>query len=140
MLSTSKMFAFKVLKIFRTILFRKILKCLKYKPTFQGKSVIFGKISGKCIAFGIHLKLQFVGNKAKGRISKRVLQENNRQIFRKTNILYPLIRKRTCSYQGGGGGGKKCSFFGKFGVFCFLVTPVLRFALLPYCRRIIQLF
>ena len=34
-------------------------------------------------------------------------------------------------------GGKKCSFFGKFGVLCFLVTPILRFAGLPYCRRII---
>ena len=33
-------------------------------------------------------------------------------------------------------GGKKCSFFGKFGVFSFLVTPVLRFALLPYYQRI----
>ena len=31
-------------------------------------------------------------------------------------------------------GGKKCSFFGKFGVLCFLVTSVLRFALLPYYR------
>ena len=31
--------------------------------------------------------------------------------------------------------GKKCSFFGKFGVLCFLETPVLRFALLPYYRR-----
>ena len=29
-------------------------------------------------------------------------------------------------------GGKKCSFFGKSGVFCFLETPALRFALLPY--------
>ena len=36
---------------------------------------------------------QIVGNKAKGRISKRVFQENKaRQIFRKTNISYPLIR------------------------------------------------
>ena len=33
-------------------------------------------------------------------------------------------------------GGKKCSFFGKVSVFCFLVTPVLRFALLPYYRLI----
>ena len=32
-------------------------------------------------------------------------------------------------------GGKKCSFFGKFGVLCFLETPVLRFALLSYYRR-----
>ena len=30
--------------------------------------------------------------------------------------------------------GKKCSFFGTFGVLCFLETPVLRFALLPYNR------
>ena len=29
-------------------------------------------------------------------------------------------------------GGKKCLFYGKFGVLCFLETPVLRFALLPY--------
>ena len=32
-------------------------------------------------------------------------------------------------------GGKKCSFFGKFGVLCFPGTPILRFALLPYYRR-----
>ena len=32
-------------------------------------------------------------------------------------------------------GGKKCSFFGKFGVLYFFETPVLRFALLPYYRR-----
>ena len=32
--------------------------------------------------------------------------------------------------------GKKWSFFGKFGVLCFLLTPVLTFALLPYYRRI----
>ena len=34
--------------------------------------------------------------------------------------------------------GKKCLFFGKFGVLCFLVTPVLRFASLPYYRRFWQ--
>ena len=67
---------------------------------------------------------QFADNKAKVRISKLVLHKNKaRQIFRKTNISYPLIYART--------------FFGKFGVLCFLVTPVLRFTLLPYCRRII---
>ena len=37
----------------------------------------------------------------------------------------PLIRTR-----------KKCSFFGKSGVLRFLVTSVLRLALLPYYRRI----
>ena len=49
--------------------------------------------------------LRIVGNMAKGPISKRVVQ------------------------------GKKCSFSGKFGVLCFLETPVLRFALLPYYRQ-----
>ena len=33
-------------------------------------------------------------------------------------------------------GGKKCSFFGKFGMLCFLETLVLRFVLLPYYQRI----
>ena len=39
---------------------------------------------------------KFVGNNAKGRISKRVFQENKaRPIFWKTYISYPLIRIRT---------------------------------------------
>ena len=42
------------------------------------------------------MKLLLVGNKAKGRISKRVFQENKaRQFFRKAKIFYPLIRTRT---------------------------------------------
>ena len=73
----------------------------------------------------------FVGNMAKGRISKRVFQENKaRQIFQKTNHSYPLIYLRVRIR------GKKCSFFGRFGVLSFIETPVLRFALLPYYRRL----
>ena len=34
-------------------------------------------------------------------------------------------------------GSKKCSFFGKFCVLCFLETPILRFALLPHYRRVV---
>ena len=46
-------------------------------------------------------KCLFAGNKEKGRILKRVFQENKAcQIFRKTNISYPLIRTCTCEYQG----------------------------------------
>ena len=41
--------------------------------------------------------------------------------------------KNTCVCVSG---GKKCSYFGKCSLL-FRVTPVLRFALLPYCRRII---
>ena len=70
----------------------------------------------------------FVGNKAKGRILKRVFQENKaRQIFWKTNISYPTY---VCV-----SGVKKCTFSRKLGVLCFLETTVLRFFLLPYYRR-----
>ena len=42
-----------------------------------------------------------VGDKAKGRISKRVFQENKaRQIFLKTNISYHLISTRKSARQG----------------------------------------
>ena len=80
----------------------------------------------------------FVSNKPKGRISKPVFQENKaHQIFRKKkNISYSLIRRRTYTQTYVCvSGSKKCLFFGKFGEFCFLETPVLRFALLPYYRR-----
>ena len=33
-------------------------------------------------------------------------------------------------------GGKKCLFFRNFDMLCFFETPVLRFAILPYYRRI----
>ena len=42
-----------------------------------------------------------------------------------------LTLTRTCAYQG----VRNVRFFGKFDVLCFLETPVLRFALLPYYRR-----
>ena len=32
-------------------------------------------------------------------------------------------------------GGKKCLFFGKFGVLCFLATSVLKFTFLPCYQR-----
>ena len=68
---------------------------------------------------------QRVGNKAKGRISKRVFQGNKaRQIFRKNEHFLP----RMCAYQR----VRNVRFFGKFGVLCFLETPVLRFVLLPH--------
>ena len=63
-------------------------------------------------------KSELVGNKAKGRISKRVFQEN---------------KALTCAYVCVSGG--KCLFFGKFGVLCFLETTVMSIALLPYYRR-----
>ena len=74
---------------------------------------------------------QCVGNKAKGRNSKWMFKENKaRRISRKTNIFPPLMRTRTCAYQG-------VRIFGKFGMFCFLETPALKFDLLPYYRRVV---
>ena len=75
---------------------------------------------------------KFVGNKSKGRILKWVLKENKaHQFFQKTNISYPDMHMCICV-----SGGKKCLFFGKFGVLCFLLASVLRFSLLLYCRQI----
>ena len=54
--------------------------------------------------------------------------------FKKTKHV-KFSEKRTfltpCAYQG----VRNVRFFGKFSVLCFLETPVLRFALLPYYRR-----
>ena len=76
---------------------------------------------------------QCVGNKAKGRNSNWMFKENKaRRISRKTNIPPPDAHTHVCV-----SGGKKCSFFGKFGMFCFLETPALKFDLLPYYRRVV---
>ena len=67
-----------------------------------------------------------------------------RQKGKSQNGCYKKIKraKSTCAYQGGGGGGReKCSFLKNFGMLCFLVTPVLRCALLllPYYRQICKI-
>ena len=51
---------------------------------------------GQC-KYSMYLS-ELVGNKAKGRISERVFQENKaHQTFQKTNISYTLIRSRPFS-------------------------------------------
>ena len=64
-----------------------------------------------------------------GESQNEFFQKKNkaRQIFRKTNISHPLIRTYVCVSRG-----KKCSFFGKFGVLCFFETPVLRLVILLF--------
>ena len=91
-------------------------------------SLVKTKLQSTCYQY----KQSFVGNKAKGRISKLVFQENKaHQIFQKTNISYPLIRTRTCAYQG----ERKVRFSENLVCFVFLL-PLLRFDLfLPYYRR-----
>ena len=70
---------------------------------------------------------QIVRNKAKGRISKQVFQENKaRQIFRKTNISYPLIWTHTCANQG----VRNVHFSENLTCFLFLKHPCWD---LPFC-------
>ena len=75
---------------------------------------------------GVMEELKLVGNTAKGRISKWVFRENRvRQTFKKNeHFLPPDMHTYVCV-----SGSKKCSFFGKCDVLCFLEIPVLRFAL-----------
>ena len=74
---------------------------------------------------------EFVGNKSKRWISKRVFQENIRhQIFRKTKISYLLIRTRTYTYQG----VRNVRFSENLTYFVFLKAggfEICPFALLP---------
>ena len=58
-------------------------------------------------------------------------RKQNTPNFPKNEYFLPSNTHRYVSVSE----GKKCSFFWKFGVFCFLETSVLRFALLPYYRR-----
>ena len=71
---------------------------------------------------------KFDDSTAKGRISKQEIK--SRQIFRKTNISYRLMRSRTYAYQG-----VRNVRFSENLTCCFLVTSVLRFARLPYYRQ-----
>ena len=82
--------------------------------------------------FGVFCEnVEFVGNKAKGRISKRVFQK-------KQSMLNFPKNEHFFSPDTHVSEGKKYSFFRKFGVLCFLETPVLRCALLPIYRRVME--
>ena len=76
---------------------------------------------------------QAVNTSAIMRMSKRVLQEKKHTKFSEKRLFLHFlahIPTRICV-----SGAKKCSFFRKFGVLCFLVTPVLRFTLFPYYQK-----
>ena len=112
------------------------------------------KLAGFLISLWLRkISDQHIGNKAKRPITKRVFQENKgRQFSKKRTFLTPWYAHircvsggKRCSFFGKFGvlcfletsvlcvsGGKKCSFFGKFGVFCFLQTPIWRFDLFPF--------
>ena len=92
----------------------------------NSKKIVKMCMLNKNLVFSLR-KANIVCNKAKKQISERMLQENKTQQISKQTFLtpwYAYVRVRIP--------GKECSFFSKFDVLCFLVTPVLRFALLPY--------
>ena len=77
------------------------------------------------------------GNNAKRRISKRRLQENKAsQIFRKTNISYPLIRTLTYAYQG----VKNVHFMKIWRALfsCYIRFEISLFALLPTMTDLVR--
>ena len=87
-----------------------------------------------------NFKAKFVGNKAKRRISKWVFsRKQSTPNFSKNEDFLPPPSPDTHTYVCKSG-GKKCSFFGKFGVLFYLETPVLRFALLPNYQQIFPSF
>ena len=64
------------------------------------------------------------GDSQKGCFNKKQSMPN----FPKSKHFLPPDTHKICVSEG-----KKRSFSGKFGVFCFFETPILRFALLHYC-------
>ena len=74
---------------------------------------------------------QFQSNlkRQKGSLKTGVSRKQSTSNFPKNGHFLPPYS--TCTYVCESG-GKKCTFFGKFDVICFLETPVLIFALLPY--------
>ena len=79
-----------------------------YNATPHSNIIIIWSIKNE-----IKFATEIVGNKAKRRIKN--------ECFKKTNQVNVCVS-----------GGKKCSFFGKFVLLCFLETPALRFAFLRY--------
>ena len=89
------------------------------------------------------MEYHYVGNKAKGRISKKcVTRKQSATNFPKNEHFLPpdthpqnrhFLHPDTHECVSG---GKKRLFSGKFGVLCFFVRTVLRSAFLPYYRRL----
>ena len=97
-------------------------------------------ISSKQIVVNIiYRTMQHVGNQAKGKSQNGCFKKTKHVKFSENKVSYPMIRTRTYDthtyVSRGKKGGKKFLFFQKFGVLCFLGTPVLRLDFLPYYQR-----
>ena len=103
------------------------IKSLKMINCKKMSTVPGGNFSGNNFLGAIFRGAFFPGAKdIKARLSNLDLCNLNMKV----NIRSEYTHTYVCVL-----GGKKCSFFGKFGVLCFLERPVLRLALLPYYRR-----
>ena len=83
-----------------------------------------GRFYKKCNSSGIRQKAESQNGCFKKKQSTPKFPENKR-------FLPPDTYMHVCV-----SGGKKCLFFGNFGVLCFLEAPVLKFALLPFYRQV----
>ena len=84
----------------------------------------------------MHERVDLLAVSQKGEFKTGVIRKQSTPNFPKNErFLYPNTHLRMCVL-----GGKKCPFFEKFDMHCFLVTAVLRFALLPYYRLTYQKF
>ena len=84
---------------------------------------------------GLRKSDDYVDDKAKRRISKQVTRKQSTPNVPKNEHFLPHDTHTYVCVSG----DKKCAFSGKFGVLCFLVTSVLRFAVLPYLLRLFPL-
>ena len=72
---------------------------------------------------------------SKGQISNRVFQKKKKKNAKFSgNLSFRLTLCYLCV-----SGGKLCLFFGRLGVLCFRVTPVLRVALPPWLKKFYDL-
>ena len=94
-------------------------------------------VSGREIVYWALSLFNLLTIRQKGESQSEYSKETKHaKFFGKTIMFHPLTETRTCKNQG----VRKYSFFGKFGVLCFLVIPVLRFVLLPYHQQILTFF
>ena len=125
----------------RTIFMEKICQKKRIRNKFhtlKKTANIFKKLLGKEIHFerssNTLKKSNFIFLFEPSVPSVEIIRKNKRPGTSYQSIhRLPNLFLKTCVCVSG---SKKCSFFGKFGVICFLVTLVLRFTLLPYYRRL----
>ena len=63
-------------------------------------------------------------------ISELTRKQSMPNFLKNKHFLPPDMQTYMCI-----SGGKKCLFFGKFCMLCFLVNSILRLAILPYYRQ-----